>query len=104
LAAGVPLLCIPMGRDQNDTAARVVRSGAGIRLKPSVTADRILGAVELLLNQPSYRDGAQRMARAIASREGCSDAVECLERLCLQTDRPAAPADMCSEAEIAAPA
>ena len=30
LAAGVPLVCMPMGRDQNDTAARVVYHGAGV--------------------------------------------------------------------------
>jgi MGT family glycosyltransferase len=35
LAAGVPLVCIPMGRDQNDTAARVVEAGAGVRLRPT---------------------------------------------------------------------
>jgi UDP:flavonoid glycosyltransferase YjiC (YdhE family) len=32
LAAGVPLVCLPMGRDQEDTAARVTLSGSGVRL------------------------------------------------------------------------
>ncbi|HVM14433.1 MAG TPA: nucleotide disphospho-sugar-binding domain-containing protein, partial [Egibacteraceae bacterium] len=32
LAAGVPLVCLPMGRDQFDVAARVTHAGAGIRL------------------------------------------------------------------------
>ena len=32
LAAGVPMVCIPMGRDQNDNAARIVHHGAGLRL------------------------------------------------------------------------
>ena len=32
LAAGVPLVCLPMGRDQLDVAARVVHAGAGVRL------------------------------------------------------------------------
>src|ERR1700730_4520662 len=35
LTAGVPLVCIPMGRDQHDVAARVVYHGAGVRLRPS---------------------------------------------------------------------
>src|SRR5207248_8948080 len=30
LAAGVPLVCMPMGRDQNENAARVVFRGAEI--------------------------------------------------------------------------
>ena len=33
LAAGVPLVCIPMGRDQKDNTVRVLRLGAGVRLK-----------------------------------------------------------------------
>ena len=41
LAAGVPMVCIPMGRDQNDTAARVVYHGAGVRLSPSASAAKI---------------------------------------------------------------
>ena len=34
LACGVPLVCLPMGRDQNDNAARVVARGVGLRLSP----------------------------------------------------------------------
>ena len=32
LASGTPMVCIPMGRDQIDTAIRVTSAGAGIRL------------------------------------------------------------------------
>jgi UDP:flavonoid glycosyltransferase YjiC (YdhE family) len=39
LTAGVPIVCIPMGRDQNDTAARVVHVGAGVRLRPRSPRD-----------------------------------------------------------------
>src|SRR5262249_17590959 len=35
LAHGLPLLCIPLGRDQPDNAVRVLESGAGLRLPPS---------------------------------------------------------------------
>ncbi len=78
LAAGVPVLCMPMGRDQNDTAARVVHRGAGLRLKPDAAADRILAAVERLLAEPSYKDHAVRLQAAIRGRQGCADAVELL--------------------------
>src|SRR5262249_2059565 len=37
LAAGVPLVCLPMGRDQNDNAARVVFHGAGVRVSPAAS-------------------------------------------------------------------
>ena len=81
LAAGVPVLCLPMGRDQNDTAARVVHSGAGLRLPPDSAAPNIAKAVSRLLGEPAFRAGAQRLARAIATREGQSDAIELLESL-----------------------
>ena len=81
LAAGVPLVCLPMGRDQNDTAARVVFAGAGLRLKPSASERRIGAAVERVLGEPSYGAAAKRLAQAIAARDGCEDAVGVLERL-----------------------
>ena len=38
LIAGKPVLCLPMGRDQNDNAARIAWHGAGIRLAPEADA------------------------------------------------------------------
>jgi UDP:flavonoid glycosyltransferase YjiC (YdhE family) len=81
LAAGVPLVCLPMGRDQNDTAARVVHAGAGVRLKPSASTARIEAAVRLVLAGPHYRQAATRLQRAILAREGCVDPIAALEQL-----------------------
>ena len=97
LAAGVPLVCMPMGRDQNDTAARVVHRGAGVRISPTAKAATIRTAVREVLATPSYREGASRIAGALARREGCVDLVETLEGLRAGTrrrrltDRPARP-------------
>ena len=90
LAAGVPLVCIPMGRDQNDTAARVVHAGAGVRLKPTAAVKDISMAVRRTLETPSYRQAAAAIAQAIASRKGCADAVERLELLAGNKAAPAA--------------
>lgn len=65
LAAGAPLLCIPMGRDQNDTAARVVHQGAGIRLSPNSSTRRIGEAVDRLLADPAYSNAAAYMSTVI---------------------------------------
>lgn len=92
LAAGVPLLCLPMGRDQNDTAARVVHAGAGIRLAPTAPARRIARAVQSLLAEPAYAAAAKRLQRAIVSREGCADAVSELEQLARSRTARASPA------------
>jgi MGT family glycosyltransferase len=85
LAAGVPMVCIPMGRDQNDTAARVKYHGAGVRLSPNASVDKIRGAVERVLHDDSYRINAQRLAAAIAEEQHDADLVGELEAL---ADRP----------------
>ena len=79
LAAGVPLVCMPMGRDQNDTAVRVVLRGAGVRLKATATAATIRRAVEAMLEQPSYRGNARKLAEEIARGDGCVDPIAVLE-------------------------
>jgi MGT family glycosyltransferase len=66
LAAGVPLVCLPLGRDQLDNAARVAAHGAGLRLKPKAKADAIARAVRRVIEEPSFATGAQRLASAIA--------------------------------------
>ena len=81
LAAGVPLLCIPMGRDQNDNAARVVARHAGLRIAPSATAGAIARAVTKLLDDPGYRDAARQLGRRVSSDARESRAVEVLEEL-----------------------
>ena len=79
LAHGVPMVCIPMGRDQNDTAARIVHHGAGVRLSPRSSATRIAAAAREVLDDPRFRENAQRMSRAIAEEARTTDVVAELE-------------------------
>jgi MGT family glycosyltransferase len=81
LTAGVPLLCLPMGRDQNDTAARVVAHGAGLRLAPTASSAKIAAALQRLLGEARFKKGAEELGAVITSGEGCADLVEVLERL-----------------------
>jgi MGT family glycosyltransferase len=81
LAAGVPLLCMPMGRDQNDNAARVVHAGAGVRLAPTAAADSIRASVQQLLATPRYRDAARRLGEIIVADSRKGIAVAELERV-----------------------
>jgi UDP:flavonoid glycosyltransferase YjiC (YdhE family) len=81
LAAGVPLLVLPMGRDQGDNAARVVYAGAGASLSSHSSAARIRRAVERLLADEATLAGARRMAAVIAADGGRDRAVEALEAL-----------------------
>lgn len=81
LAAGVPLLCMPMGRDQNDNAARVVARHAGLRIRPTASTSAIARAVRKVLDDPSYHQAARRLGERIAADARESRATEILEQL-----------------------
>ena len=66
LAAGVPLVCIPMGRDQKDNTARVLRLGAGVQIGKRSTPDRIAAAVTEVMDHPQYRTAARQFADVLA--------------------------------------
>ena len=81
LAAGVPVVALPLGRDQLDNAARVAHHGAGLRLKPKASSDAIARAVRRVLEEPSFATGARRLADAIAVETAEDRAVNELEEL-----------------------
>jgi len=81
LAAGVPLVCIPMGRDQHDVAARVVYPGAGLRLRTSAKPDAIGSAVERVLREPSFRAAAGRIGASITADAAAQRGLTELEAL-----------------------
>jgi len=65
LAAGVPLVLLPHGRDQADTAARVTARGAGITLARTARSDAISNAVRRVLQDNSYSNAARRLGEVI---------------------------------------
>jgi MGT family glycosyltransferase len=81
LAHGVPLVCIPMGNDQYDNAARVVASGTGLRLSIKFRPSALRRAIQRVLIEPSFREAARRMAAAIGPETARPVAAEELEAL-----------------------
>ncbi|HTA12670.1 MAG TPA: nucleotide disphospho-sugar-binding domain-containing protein [Solirubrobacteraceae bacterium] len=81
LADGVPLVCIPGGRDQPDNAARVLALGAGVRARPGVSTERLRALISRALADPALARGAQAAARAQARCDGAGAVVEQLERM-----------------------
>ena len=81
LAAGVPLVCMPGGRDQADVAARVVAAGAGVRLRQGAGRARLREAVQGALADPSLAAGARRLGAELADRDGAAGAADELESL-----------------------
>ena len=63
----MPVVALPLGRDQLDNAARVAHHGAGLRLKPKAKPEAIAKAVRRVLEEPSFAAAAERIAAAIAA-------------------------------------
>ena len=86
LAAGAPLLCMPMGRDQNDNAARVVARGAGLRLSPKSGIKSIRNGVLEILESPRYREKAREIGKVIAKDARNSSVAQILEEVAATRD------------------
>jgi MGT family glycosyltransferase len=81
LAAAVPVVVVPFGRDQMETARRVEFAGAGVRIPPRrLTPERLLRAVDTAID---CSDGAKRMSRTFSSSGGPEAAADALETICL---------------------
>jgi UDP:flavonoid glycosyltransferase YjiC (YdhE family) len=92
LIAGIPLVVVPLGRDQPDNAARVVYAGAGVRLRKNASARVLRDAVARVIEDPRYRDGAARMASRLAAERDANLAIqelECVATAGLRLTRPA---------------
>jgi UDP:flavonoid glycosyltransferase YjiC (YdhE family) len=65
LINGLPLLILPMGRDQVDNAARVVAKGAGLQLPATASEAEIAAAATRLISEPHFRLAARQLGAAI---------------------------------------
>ena len=62
LAAGVPLVVMPHGRDQADNAVRVTTRNAGVSINRNAQPATIAAAVRRILDDPRYRQAAENSA------------------------------------------
>jgi MGT family glycosyltransferase len=81
LAAGLPMLILPHGRDQGDNAIRVTARGAGLALPNDAPSAEIAAALRRLLDEPSFTEAARRLGAEVAREAEQSPAVELLEQL-----------------------
>ncbi len=81
LHAGVPMLAVPAHLEQRINANIGVRNGFCMRLQPRrATGERLVSAIETLLNEESYRQSARHWAQAIKKTNGAQCIAELLER------------------------
>jgi MGT family glycosyltransferase len=93
LLAGVPIVCMPTGRDQPDNAARITHRGAGIKINRKAPPHAIAVAVQRILDDPSFRISAVRLGDQIRTEADSGAALAELEALALERDTPTLPAD-----------
>jgi UDP:flavonoid glycosyltransferase YjiC (YdhE family) len=78
---GVPLVCLPMGRDQPDNAARVEVRGLGLSLSPTANERALQRAIRTVLSDPSFRERARALSTRLVEEVAADRAVAELEQL-----------------------
>jgi UDP:flavonoid glycosyltransferase YjiC (YdhE family) len=73
LANGLPVICLPMGRDQGDNAIKIERCKTGIKLSPKSSPRRISKVIEQILSNGMYKENALSMKEKITSNGGLDD-------------------------------
>lgn len=82
LSYGVPLLCLPLGRDQGFIGERVQDIRAGLTRPSDAAPQAVTAAITSLQHHPSYRVAAQHVAEAIrAAGPGEQNAADALEHI-----------------------
>jgi UDP:flavonoid glycosyltransferase YjiC (YdhE family) len=81
LAHGVPMLCVPLGRDQFFNASRVAALGVGRVLDANADEDAIAAAVRAVLDDGEMRHAARRWPDVIAAYRRGDSAIAEIEDL-----------------------
>ena len=81
LSDGVPLVCVPDGRDQPDNAARVLAAGAGVRVRKKTSPQKLRRVIAQALGDPALKRGAEAMAEVLGRSDGAVAVAEGVERL-----------------------
>jgi zeaxanthin glucosyltransferase len=88
LAAGVPMVAVPIAHDHHGISARIEWTGTGVRIPASECEPaRLRNAIETVLGEASFRESARRFQRIIAEGNGLNRAADIIERVAA-TGRP----------------
>jgi len=82
LRAGRPMLVVPFGQDQPDNARRCVRLGLARTLPyPRFTTPRVVTELSHLLNNPAYRQQAEKVGHEVEEEQGTKRACDAIEQV-----------------------
>jgi len=75
LSHGLPLICLPMGRDQNDNAVKVQHHGCGMALSKKAGPVKIRNAVRKILAEEGFRQAAANFREEIKAGDQTMQAI-----------------------------
>jgi len=107
LAAGTPVLALPIAFDQPGVAARLVHGGAGLRIAPALASVRaIQDALRRILTEPSFAQRARVLGADVARSGGAELAADIIEAVLSgpSTVKPEGAPDDSNTAAVAGPA
>ncbi|WP_427913338.1 glycosyltransferase [Ramlibacter sp. MMS24-I3-19] len=80
LAAGTPMLALPIAFDQPGVAARIVHAGVGVRVQPALaTTAALRRALRRLLEDPGYFRRARELGQDVHAAGGVARAADLIE-------------------------
>ncbi|GAC1604429.1 MAG: hypothetical protein NVS3B21_33670 [Acidimicrobiales bacterium] len=80
LSAGVPLVCMPMGRDQHAVSSRVAEIGAGIVVDVDAAPETILSTVRRVLGDDGFGKAAREIEAFCSHAPGVTGALAVIDR------------------------
>ena len=80
-AAGVPSICIPLGRDQHVNGERAAELGAAVTVAPDIDLAELRELIQKALHSIELKAAAREMAHAIEGHHNGAEAVAVIERL-----------------------
>ncbi|MBL7764816.1 MAG: hypothetical protein JNJ58_01885 [Chitinophagaceae bacterium] len=81
LAHGLPLVCLPMGRDQDDNAAKVVYHRVGLKRNAKSSPAAIRSAIQTILSNPQFKANARKLGDQILADAKTYRLMEALESI-----------------------
>jgi zeaxanthin glucosyltransferase len=79
LAAGLPMVVLPLAFEQSAIAARLERAGVALALGPRTSARRLAGAIAEAREQPEFRRRAEALKGEIDAAGGVGEAADLIE-------------------------
>jgi UDP:flavonoid glycosyltransferase YjiC (YdhE family) len=81
LAAGVPMIALPSHLEQQLAFKVALKRGFGLQLAPrTVTGEQLVRTLRRILEEPSFRENAQRYSEAVKNARGPEAAADIIER------------------------